>query len=128
MVKYENNLPIYSQLETNIKKQMVAGRLTPGQKLESVRELALKAEVNPNTMQRALANLEREGYLYTERTNGRFVTKDAAKITNLKEEFSQTIIENFINTMQELGYKKQQLLTMLQNYLERGSLNERAKQ
>ena len=75
-----------------------------GTRLPSVRELAAEAAVNPNTMQRALSELEREGLLYSERTSGRFVTEDGARIAKIKEELAQEVIDDFFARMERLGY------------------------
>ena len=71
--KFTDDAPIYQQIMNIMKQQIASGELTPGQKLSSVREMALEAGVNPNTMQKAMAELEREGLLYSQRTAGRFV-------------------------------------------------------
>ena len=74
--EFSNDAPIYTQLIQQIKVGIVAGVFPPGERLPSVRELATEAGVNPNTMQRALAELERDGLVYSQRTAGRFVTED----------------------------------------------------
>ena len=84
MKEYDNKTPIYMQIITEMKMRMVSGKLAAGEKIPSVRELAQEFEVNPNTMQRALSEMERENLFYTERTSGRFVTTDEGMIIDRK--------------------------------------------
>ena len=85
--QFSNDAPIYSQLIAQIKVGIVSGAFPPGERLPSVRDLATEAGVNPNTMQRALTELERDGLVYSQRTTGRFVTEDQAMIASGKEKF-----------------------------------------
>ena len=78
--KFQADQPIYTQLVARLQQQLVSGVYPPGSKLPSVRELAADAGVNPNTVQRAFAELERAGLIYTQRTAGKFVTEDAAAV------------------------------------------------
>ena len=82
--QFSNDAPIYSQLIAQIKVGIVSGAFPPGERLPSVRDLATEAGVNPNTMQRALTELERDGLVYSQRTTGRFVTEDQAMIASAK--------------------------------------------
>lgn len=111
---FRNDLPIYSQLVEKIKLAIISGALPPGARLNSVRDLAMEAGVNPNTMQRALAELEREGLVYSQRTAGRFVTEDAAVIDRTKRLLAQGQIESFLKAMGELGYDRAGILALLQ--------------
>ncbi len=95
---------IYAQIAEQVKLRIIAGLYPVGTRLPSVRELAAEAAVNPNTMQRALSELEREGLLYSERTSGRFVTEDGARIAKIKEELAQEVIDDFFARMERLGY------------------------
>ena len=97
--------PIFIQLIEKIQIDIISGRYAPGDKLPSVRELAQKASVNPNTMQKALAELERTGLVYSQRTSGRFITEDIGMIERLKTELAEEIIMEFLADMQKLGYK-----------------------
>src|SRR5699024_9288914 len=85
----DDTRPIYLQIEDLIKTNIIAGVYQPGQKLPSVRDLAAEASVNPNTMQKALTELERSGLVYTQRTSGRFITEDISKMTELKEQLAR---------------------------------------
>ncbi len=86
MWKLNDKTSIYLQLAEKIKSDIARGDLIMGERIKSVRELALESGVNPNTMQKALSKLESEGYLYSEKTSGRFVTKDEKLINKLKED------------------------------------------
>ena len=108
-----NDLPIYSQLVEKLKTDIVSGALPPGTRLASVRDLAMEAGVNPNTMQRALQELEREGLVYSQRTSGRFVTEDYKVIEESKRVLAATRIESFIKSMKELGYEREAIIELL---------------
>lgn len=103
------NLPIYMQIMEKIRAAVVSGELAAGQKVASVRELAEEFGVNPNTMQRALSELEREGLLISERTSGRFVTKDTEIIDRARKEAAESIVREFLQKMRSLGYTKEQI-------------------
>lgn len=83
--------------------EIVSGKYTLGQRLPSVRELALALKVNPNTMQKALAELEDEKLIYTERTNGKYVTTDESLITNIKHQLAQEQVDHYLQNMQNIG-------------------------
>lgn len=100
----DTDRPIYAQLVDRIKMQIVSGQYPPGGRLPSVRELAAEAAVNPNTMQKAFAELERGGLIVTQRTNGRMVTQDEGQIRNVRENLAAEHVEQFFRQMQELGY------------------------
>lgn len=106
--------PIYAQLVDRIQLQIVAGQLNPGEKILSVRELAAEAAVNPNTMQKALAELERKGLLYSQRTSGRFVTEDRELIGNVKEEMAAEQISAFLENMKQLGFNKKETIRIIE--------------
>lgn len=105
--------PIYQQLTEGLTERIVSGVYPPGGKIPAVRELAAEAGVNPNTMQRALADLEREGLLYTQRTSGRFVTEDEGRITHMRETIAKSRIEDFLSSMRLLGFTSEETLRLL---------------
>ena len=111
---FRGDQPIYSQLIQQIKQGIVSGQLPPGGRLPSVRDLAMEAGVNPNTMQRALQELEREGMVYSQRTAGRFVTEDVKLIDGAKRAFAQEHIRVFLEGMNKLGYGRGEILSLLQ--------------
>ena len=96
--------PIYLQLQERLKLSIVSGLHPPGYKLPAVRDLALEAAVNPNTVQRALMELEREGLVHAQRTSGRFVTEDTAVIEKLKNELAMELVDAFLEKMAAIGY------------------------
>ena len=115
--KFNDEQPIYQQIISKIKERIVAGEWKAGSKLKSVRELALEAGVNPNTMQKALAELEREGLVYSQRTAGRFVSDNKEKTDRLQEEMTMECIKTFVAQMEKMGYKKEQIIEMLNKYI-----------
>lgn len=110
----DSDRPIYAQLVERLQVQIVSGYYPPGGKLPSVRELASVAAVNPNTMQKAFAELERGGLIITQRTNGRSVTEDTELIQNIKLGLAKGHIETFISRMQELGYTEGEVVSLLE--------------
>lgn len=110
---FDNDRPIYIQLVEQLEIQIVAGQILPGERIPSVRELAQKLQVNPNTMQRALNSLEEQKLIYTQRTNGKFVTDDKKLIEKYKEKYAKEKADNFLNSMQELGFSKEDTINYL---------------
>ncbi len=110
---FDNERPIYIQLVETIRIEIISGKLKTGEKLPSVRELALNARVNPNTMQKALAELENEGLLHTERTNGKYVTNDKKLIEKIKKELAEEKVNNYFKDMKNIGINKEEALKYL---------------
>lgn len=111
---FEADRPIYIQLQERLLLMIVSGAYPPGAKLPSVRDLAADAAVNPNTLQRALAELERDGLVYTQRTSGRFVTEDADMIGQAKHNLAKGQIEQFLKKMTGLGFTEGETLALLE--------------
>ena len=111
--KFRSDLPIYSQLVEQIKLGIVSAKLLPGERLMSVRDMATEAGVNPNTMQRALQELERDGMVYSQRTAGRFVTENMQVIERAKKKFAEEQIRSFLEAMKKLGYQWEEILSLL---------------
>ena len=109
----DSDRPIYAQLVERIQMQIVSGYYPPGSRLPSVRELAAAAAVNPNTMQKAFAELERSGLIITQRTNGRTVTEDAAMINETRQVLAKEHMEAFFGRMKELGYSDQEIVALI---------------
>ncbi|MEG1633397.1 MAG: GntR family transcriptional regulator [Oscillospiraceae bacterium] len=105
--------PIYSQLIAQVKLGIVSGGYAPGERLPSVRDLALDAGVNPNTMQRALTELERDGLVFSQRTAGRFVTEDKKVIDDAKLGLAEATIRSFLDAMGRLGYMRDEIIDLL---------------
>ncbi len=116
--QFTGGAPIYSQLIQQIKQGIVSGAFPPGERLPSVRDLATEAGVNPNTMQRALAELERDGLVYSQRTAGRFVTEDQTQIAAAKRALAGAHIKAFLSAMLRLGYTREEILSLLRQELE----------
>lgn len=114
--KFTSDAPIYLQIMDEIKLRIAQGRLKPGDKVPAVRDLALKAGVNPNTMQKALSELEREGVLYSQRTSGRFVSDQSEANANLKNNIASKHIEAYINGMRNLGLSNDEIIDAIKNY------------
>ena len=112
--KLSDDRPIYVQLMETITAAIASGPLAAGSRLPSVREMAAQAGVNPNTMQRALAELERDGLLYSQRTAGRFVTDQSDRITQKRKELAMQQIRIFLSSMKEMGYTSEQTLNLIQ--------------
>lgn len=119
----KSDRPIYAQLVEKIELMVVSGLYPPGSKLPSVRDLAAEAAVNPNTMQRAMSQLESSGLLYSQRTSGRFVTDDIKKIDEVKQSYAKNIATEFISKMCKLGFSKEQISAFLNQMIEESEQN-----
>ena len=111
---FDNERPIYVQLVEQLRVKIISKELKTGERLPSVRELALTARVNPNTMQKALAQLEDEGLVYTERTNGKFVTNNEELIEKLKKELAEEKVKKYLADMKSIGINYEQSIKYLQ--------------
>ena len=105
--------PIWMQLSEQMARRIVAGQYPPGTKLPAVRELAADAGVNPNTMQRALAQLENEGLAVSNRTAGRMVTENIAAIEAVRRTMARQLTEEFLSAIQDLGYTRDDVMALL---------------
>lgn len=100
--------PIYLQVVRQLEQMIASGMLSPGDRLLSVREFASEANVNPNTMQKALTELENRGIVYSKRTSGRFITDDTERIARLREELAEKEMTSFLSAMKRLGYSEEE--------------------
>ena len=107
---FNDNTPIYLQIVNTLKRNIASGAYPPSSRLPSVRDLALEAGVNPNTMQRALSELERSGLVNSQRTAGRFITEDADALLDLRKSMSEEIVSEFIARLRDLGMSGEQIL------------------
>jgi DNA-binding transcriptional regulator YhcF (GntR family) len=114
----KSDRPIYAQLIEQLELKICSGIYALGSKLPSVRDLAQEAAVNPNTMQRALAKLEEDGLLYTNRTSGRFVTEDVKMVQKTKNKLAQDQIQEFLEKMKRLGFDRKDILDILATMVE----------
>lgn len=111
---FNDERPIYLQLMEQIQLRIVSGVYKVGEKLPSVREMASDASVNPNTMQKALTELERTGLVYTQRTSGRFITEDSNMIKDIRNGLAREQIEKFLYNMEKIGYTKQETVELME--------------
>ena len=112
--RFNSELPIYSQLVEQIRRAIASGEIAPGERLRSVRELSLEAGVNPNTMQRAMQQLEREGLVYAQRSSGRFVTEDGATIRHARTALARELAQRYREAMQSLGFSGEEMKALLE--------------
>ncbi len=115
---FDNERPIYIQLMEKIRLEIVSGKLKKGERMPSVRELAITMKVNPNTMQKALAELENEQLIYTERTNGKFVTQNEKRIQEVKKELAKEKVNTYLNSMKDIGISFEEAINYLQEQRE----------
>lgn len=114
---FDNNKPIYLQLVEELKLKIISGELPEGSKLPSVRDFAEEAGVNPNTMQRALSELENQKLVFSQRTSGRFVTEDTAYIKSIRDDYAQNQIETLITALLKLGYTSNELIPLIHSFI-----------
>ena len=117
-MEFDNQRPIYVQLLEEFKVKISTGQWPAGEKIDSVRNLASFYEVNPNTVQKALAELEREGLTETRRTAGRFVTENINLILNLEDDSFKKIADDFIEGAKSLNLRKDDAIRDLEKYWE----------
>lgn len=111
--KFNNDRSIYLQLVEQIQNRIATGFYQPGSRLPSVRELAGEAEVNPNTMQKALAELERQELLYSQRTAGRYVTENEGRILKMKKQAAKGAVDAFLKQMENLGLSEAEIIELI---------------
>lgn len=116
---FDNNIPIYIQLVEYIKKDIISGKYKPKERIPSVRELALTLKVNPNTMQKALTYLEEQKLIYTERTNGKYVTDDQKIIDKIKYEYAKNITDNYLLNMSDIGLTNEEVINYLKERIDK---------
>ncbi len=122
--EFNPSTPIYLQLVERINRQIIRNELKAGDKLPSVRDMAIQAGVNPNTIQRTYSELERMAIVETKRGQGTFVTEDMKKLANLREELKQEHIESFLRDMKEMGFTLEEMMEGIQMVLEVGKGGE----
>ncbi len=123
--KFDKQKPIYAQIVDVIRLRIITGRYEPGSRLPSVRELAGEASVNPNTMQKALTELERSGLIYTVRTSGRFITEDDQKIISERSRLAAQRVEEFLGQMESLGIGRDEVIELIRRVEDAGGIVSR---
>lgn len=123
-VEFKDNVPIYLQIEQYLYRKIAMGQLKAGEKIPSVRSLALELTVNVNTVQRALQQMNAQGILKTKRGEGNFVTEDVELLQSTRQSLINNELDEFVQNMEKLGVKDQDLVDTLNNYLKEGEKNE----
>ncbi|WP_077305338.1 GntR family transcriptional regulator [Terribacillus halophilus] len=121
---FQSSQPIYLQLADRLNRQIVSGELKPGDKLPSVREMAVSSKVNPNTVQRTYRELEASGIVESRRGQGTFVTENEEILFSTREKLKNDQIEHFIQVMHDMGYENEEIQAGLRIYLEGGRSND----
>ena len=111
--KLNSDKPVYLQIMEQIERDILSGKYKPGDKFPSVRELAADAMVNPNTMQKALSELERNGLVYSQRTSGRFITDNKEMLESMKQDIAKKEVQDFITHMKTLGFTNQEIQSLI---------------
>ena len=120
----DSGRPIYAQIIERVQLDIITGRYKPGEKLPSVRELASEVAVNPNTMQKALSELEQSGLLYTQRTSGRFITEDTELIHRIKNDLATMQVREFIRKMRQIGLGDNEILQLINTIMKEETIDE----
>lgn len=115
---FDEKSPIYLQIAYRVKLKIASKELIMGQQLLPVREFAQEAGVNPNTVQRAFQELEKEGLVYSARTSGRFVTEDEKLIDQKRHEIAQSLMKNFVTEMTAIGFSSPEIKAIITDYIE----------
>jgi len=113
--EFSDDRPIYAQLMEQIQLKIISGVYKVGDKLPSVRDMAAEASVNPNTMQKALTELERTGLVFSQRTSGRFISEDSNMIKNMRNDLAKDQIQKFLSNMEKIGYSKKETISLLED-------------
>ncbi len=114
--EFNNNLPIYKQIMNIITLEIISDKILPGQKLLSIREYSEKFNVNANTVQRALVELEKDGLIFTERTNGKFITQDVNVIKSMKAQIIKQKVDDFFQSMISVGLDVQEIKKLINDF------------
>ncbi|MBM7621488.1 GntR family transcriptional regulator [Bacillus tianshenii] len=118
--KYDADKPIYLQIIDRISREIVRGDIKPGDKLPSVREMAIQSGVNPNTIQRTYSELERMEVVETKRGQGTFVTENLGMVVQLKKSMQASVVENFVKSMREIGVVEKEIINSVEEFLSKG--------
>ena len=116
--KFRNGIPIYLQIIDEMTMRIASGVYKPGEKLPSVRDLSMEAGVNPNTMQKAMAELERKKLVFSERTSGRFVTEDESVLKELHEELAKKYFAELSEKLTKIGMTGEEIAAAIRSWLE----------
>mgnify|MGYP000040115639 CR=1 FL=1 len=117
-MEYNTGVPIYLQVINELKKKMVKGELRAGEKMPSGRDLAVEYKVNQNTAARIYREMEMQGYCFTKRGIGTFVSEEENMFQDLKKEMAQELVRSFMHEMSGLGYGKDDIIGQIADYKE----------
>ncbi len=117
-LEFQNNQPIYLQVINDIKRKLIRGEIRPGEKLSSVRDLALAYQINPNTSSRVYKEMETMDICFTKRGLGTFITEDEGKIMEIRQEMAGSYLKEFLQGMTDMGFSFEEIVTMLETYRE----------
>lgn len=118
----DSSKPIYTQIIEKIQMDILSRKYQPGARLPSVRDLAADAGVNPNTMQKALAELERSNLVHSARTSGRFITEDTVMIDKMRENLAKAQIQEFFEKMKQMGFNQEKTILFMQQIVKEGKI------
>lgn len=114
LIDYKDTRPIYEQVVERFKTLMLKGAMQPDEQMPSVRNLAMELSINPNTIQKAYAELERQGFIYTVKGRGSFVSGDGSLVEKRKREYIDQILA-LVKEVLEIGLTKQELVFEIEN-------------
>ncbi|MDO4615120.1 MAG: GntR family transcriptional regulator [Lachnospiraceae bacterium] len=117
-MEFQNNQPIYLQVIHDIKRRIIRGELQPGEKLSSVRDLALAYQINPNTASRVYKEMEIEGICFTKRGLGTFITEEKEKIMEIRQEMAGGCLKDFLKGMTDMGFTFEEIIALIETYKE----------
>lgn len=120
-MKFNANIPIYVQIIDDFKKRVISGEYGPSDKILSVRDLAMEYGVNPNTVQKALSELERFALVKSVRTSGRYITEDINIIQELKDQFIKEKVQTFIADLKGLNITDDEIIRQIERGIHSGS-------
>lgn len=113
--EFDSNIPIYLQLRHYFRMQIVSGQLAPGERMPPVREIAVQYGINPNTVQRALTELEEDGLAYSQRTAGRFITEDRDRIAQMRQILAKETVDTFIKDIRPFGFSLDDIIDVMKS-------------
>lgn len=115
---FSSERPVYLQISERIIEFVLTGKYLPGEQIPSVRQLALEAAVNPNTVQRAFSDLENAGIVISKGTVGRYVTENLEIIENCRTKMAEQTIKKFVRDMEKLSIGKEQIISLVKEEIE----------
>lgn len=114
---FSSDRPVYLQIAQRIRRSVLSGEYPPGGQIPSVRQLALEAAVNPNTVQHAFSDLEHEGIIISRGTQGRFVTEDRQVIEQMRQEIAMECVRGFLQDLKHLAIDDEQAISMIKEVM-----------